>query len=129
MHTLVAWYKPAPALEAKMLGCGWEQRRWRRMSSPASSTVCGGVRQRGGASSRVRCLNPLKQKLSELACQTSKEQNFTMLSTLVSAIGGPKVERSFQSISSIGQVLHLAVWLLRNSEFRGYKILSHLFHL
>jgi len=101
----------------KTSGCGWEQRRGGWALSPASSAVRGGVRQGGGASSRERRLNPLKQKLSELTWDftilNSKEWNFTMLSTLLPAIGRPKAERSFQSILFIGQELHLAVWLLR----------------
>lgn len=92
---LVAWYESVPVLEAETLGCEGEAVKVKVMLSAASSAVCGGVRQRGGASHWKRCLNPLKQKLSELTCQTSKELNFTMLSTLLSAAGGPKAERSF----------------------------------
>lgn len=86
-----------------------------KVMSAASSAACGGVKQRGGASHWERCLNLLKQKLSELTRQPSKELNFTVLSTVLSATGGPKVGRSFPSISSIGKVLHLAVW--QNLEY------------
>lgn len=39
------------------------------------------------------------------------------------------MQRGISKVLFISQVLHLAVWLLYNLEFRGYNILSHLFHL
>lgn len=91
-----------------MLGCGWEQQKHRHMLSPNSSAVCDGVRWRGGASSWERCLKPFKLKLSGFTCQTSKELNFTMFPTEVSAIGRPKVERSFQTILSAKRCIWLS---------------------
>lgn len=92
MRTLVAWnHQFSTSIGSKGFGAVAGSSGGAGVLSPASPAAGGGVRQRGGESSWEGPLNPLKQKLSELTCQTSKELNFTVLSTVLSAIGRPKV--------------------------------------